>query len=105
MIQRLERMRTNDRCIITDQYMICFDRINNYYFLTGTETSNSPVPFRIGDHLNDDGTIDYVGLWEDIKKRAYPLWNKVSCNVFLSTFVRSFGTLHIDESVFAFILG
>ena len=104
MIQRLERMRTNDRCIITDQYMICFDRINNYYFLTGTETSNSPVPFRIGDHLNDDGTIDYVGLWEDIKKRAYPLWNKVSCNVFLSTFVRSFGTLHIDESVFAFIL-
>lgn len=68
MIQRLERMRTNDRCIITDQYMIVFDRINNYYFLTGTETSNSPVPFRIGDHLNDDGTIDYVGLWEDIKK-------------------------------------
>ena len=70
MIQRLERMRTNDRCIITDQYMICFDRINNYYFLTGTETSNSPVPFRIGDHLNDDGTIDYVGLWEDIKKKS-----------------------------------
>ena len=45
MIQRLERMRTNDRCIITDQYMICFDRINNYYLLTGTETSNSPVRF------------------------------------------------------------
>lgn len=80
MIQRLERMRTNDRCIITDQYMIVFDRINNYYFLTGTETSNSPVPFRIGDHLNDDGTIDYVGLWEEIQKsiKTKPLWNRVS---------------------------
>ena len=69
MIQRLERMRTNDRCIITDQYMICFDRINNYYFLTGTGTANSPVPFQTGDHLNDNGSIDYAGLWGDIKKR------------------------------------
>ena len=69
MIQRLERMRTNDRCIITDQYMIVFDRINNYYFLTGTGTANSPVPFQTGDHLNDDGTIDYAGLWEDMKRK------------------------------------
>ena len=69
MICRLERMRTNDRCIITDQYMICFDRINDYYFLTGTGTANSPVPFQTGDHLNDDGTIDYAGLWEDMKRK------------------------------------
>lgn len=63
MIQRLERMRTNDRCIITDQYMIFFDRINDYYFLTGTGTANTPVPFQTGDYLNNDGTIDFARLW------------------------------------------
>ncbi len=68
MIQRLERMRTNDRCIITNQYMIFFDRINDYYFLAGTRTMDRPVPFQTGDHLNDNGSIDYAGLWEDIKK-------------------------------------
>ena len=68
MIQRLERMRTNDRCIITDQYMICFDRINNYYYLTGIRTANSPVPFQTGDYLNIDEKIDYAGLWEDMSR-------------------------------------
>ena len=68
MIRRLERMRTTDRCIIGDRYMIFFDKINDYYFLTGTRTMDRPVPFQTGDHLNDDETIDYAGLWEEIIK-------------------------------------
>ena len=68
IIQRLERMRTNDRCIITDQYMICFDRINDCYFLTGSGTKKSPVPFQTEDYLNGNGAIDYIGLWIDIQR-------------------------------------
>ena len=67
MIQRLERMRSNDRCIITDQYMVVYDRINNYYFLMGIGTTTCPVPFHTGDYLNIDGTIDYAGLWKKME--------------------------------------
>lgn len=68
MIQRLERMRSNDRCIITDQYMIFFDRINDYYFLAYIKTTDSPLPFQTGDYLNEEGAIDYYRLWKDMKR-------------------------------------
>lgn len=66
MIRRLERMRTTDRCIIGDRYMVFFDRYNDYYYLTTPQTTNSPIPFQTSDYLNENGTIDYEGLCKKI---------------------------------------
>jgi len=81
MTQRLERMRTNDRCIIGDGYSVFFDRNNNYYILSYQQQTidlngetyivdrvdDLPSLFHTRDYLNEDGTIDYAGLWDDMQ--------------------------------------
>lgn len=81
MMQRLERMRTNDRCIIGDGYSVFFDRNNNYYILSYQQQTidlngetyivdrvdDLPSLFHTRDYLNEDGTIDYARLWDDMQ--------------------------------------
>lgn len=82
MIQRLERMRTNDRCIITDHYMIFYDKIYDRYLLSyETDESNKhneiadsvkkgkqPDQFHTLNYLNEDGSISYYKIWADIER-------------------------------------
>lgn len=81
MTQRLERMRTNDRCIIGDGYSVFFDRNNNYYILSYQQRTidlngetyivdrvdDLPSLFHTRDYLNEDGNIDYAGLWNEMQ--------------------------------------
>ena len=81
MTQRLERMRTNDRCIIGDGYSVFFDRNNNYYILSYPQQTidlngetyivdradDLPSLFHTRDYLNENGTIDYSRLWDDMQ--------------------------------------
>ena len=81
MIQRLERMRINDRCILGDGYSVFFDRNNNYYILSYQQQTidlngetyivdrvdDLPSLFHTRDYLNEDGTIDYARLWDDMQ--------------------------------------
>lgn len=82
MILRLEKMRTNDRCIIGDGYTIFYDRNNNYYLLSYQQQAidlsgkpyivdrvdDLPHQFYTNDYLNKDGTIDYAGIWDAMEQ-------------------------------------
>lgn len=81
MIERLQRMRKDNRNVVEDNYTIMFDRNNDYYILSyPTKTidlngktyivdrvDDLPARFYTNDYLNADGSIDYAGLWADMQ--------------------------------------
>ena len=81
MIERLQRMRKDNRNVVEDNYTIMFDRNNDYYILSyPTKTidlngktyivdrvDDLPSIFHTRDYLNEDGDIDYSRLWDDMQ--------------------------------------
>lgn len=97
MIQRLERMRGSDRTIVGKGYEVFYDRIRDCYMLSIEPgrtidlngktyivewVDDLPVQFYTRDYLNDDWTIDYAGLWEDMSRViSGDLWSDDDNNV------------------------